>query len=389
MLTKWWEIALAIFDYRTIVRKLRRAAVVDAVFVTNFRDLAEKRRFVGEAPLANGNDNGPRCRLGNTLGRIRGIDVVTEDLLTSEGRKRARRFFLSATEWAQDNGAKVVLLAAATKRLFGRNGAQLKEQFPELVFTIGDNGTSYLLIQEVKRALELAGLSRRNAKIAVLGATGILGEQVIRALIKENCSVIGVTSSPGRKGNMQGDYELEYHNDIEQVGQVDAVVGCTHAKKLQLTAENIEHIRKSGKKLLVIDVAEPSNLSYLEYQKCQDRVIRIDAGNGYSPHFKYKLGALLTRMLHLPKGVTFGCFAEAISLAAAIRGGVNVSDRDWFQVNEDNMNFIAELFNQFGFTLPQPSCFGVPVKSFDLNLKNYQQTFVDKKVSEDVPASAM
>ena len=73
-------------------------------------------------------------------------------------------------------------------------------------------------------------------------------------------------------------------------------------------------------------------------------------------------------MLHIPSGTTFGCFAEAISLASAIKRGVNVTNRDWFKVNDQNMEFVSDLFRHEKFELPMPNCFSSPVNSFDLNL---------------------
>lgn len=310
MLKRYWKIGLAIFDWRTKIRWLKRAPIVDATFVTNFRDKSERERFVGNDLIPDGVEDGPRCYLKNTIGRIKAIDVLTGELLTNEGRKKARQFFLSAVRQAQQNGAQVILLAAATKRLFGRNGADLKAKFPELVFTIGDNGTSYLLNLEVNRALEKSGLAGQNPTIAVLGASGILGEQVCKSLSATNCKIVAVTSSAGRIDKVPAHPNQTVVCGIDRVGRVDAVVACTHLAKLKLNAEHIEQIRKPGRKLLVIDVAEPANLSFSEYQKCRNRVIRLDAGNGFSSRFKYVLQPLLSKMIHLLPGVTFGCFAE-------------------------------------------------------------------------------
>jgi len=101
-------------------------------------------------------------------------------------------------------------------------------------------------------------------------------------------------------------------------------VACTHSKEIRLTADMVELIRKRDKKLLVVDVAEPSNLKYREFQKCKGVVIRQDAGNAYNSRLKYVLGAISYKMFSLTQGVTFGCFAEAMSIMSALKRGGEV-----------------------------------------------------------------
>ena len=364
----FWKLSLAVFDYRTKLRWIRKEPLIDVAFITNFRDAADRKRFIGNQSLKQGFEPGPRIILNNTMGRAIGIDLLSENLFSSEGRRAGRRYFIAATEWAQNKGAKVILLAAATKRLFGKEGKQLKELFPGLMFTIGDNGTAYLLIQEIKRAFKLTNLNISNSRIAVLGASGVLGQQVISYLVKQNTQIIAITSAASLIDKGQQFKKIDLRHELNGLQSIDAVIACTHKNKFRLGANIVESIRPAGKKLLLIDVAEPANLSVEEYQKCKDVVIRFDAGNGHSPKFKYILGPLFTRMLHIPSGTTFGCFAEAISLASAIKRGVNVTNRDWFKVNDQNMEFVSDLFRHEKFELPMPNCFSSPVNSFDLNL---------------------
>ena len=153
------------------------------------------------------------------------------------------------------------------------------------------------------------------------------------------------------------------------MGEVDAVVGCTHSEDIQLTAGNIELIRRPGEKLLVIDVAKPENFPKNEYEFCRRVVVRQDAGNAYSSRLKYVLGAISYRMFRLTRGVTFGCFAEALALAAALKRGEEwVRDINWLVVNDENMAMVDKLFKHDGFKMPQPTCFSRPVTSFDLTL---------------------
>jgi len=370
MLARIWRFFVAASDWRTIWRKLNGRTFVDVVFVTNMRDEVDRRRYLGKWHPPEGYFNGPRYWLGNIAGRTRALDITTDEMGKVSGRRKAREQFYAATQWAVDNGAKVVLLAATTKRLFeGPELAELKAKFPDMIFTIGDNGTVLLLIKETLRALEAAGLKPGHSRIAVLGPYGFLGDITTCTLKNLGYEIVGAGPNPGGLERVVEAYGIPVCQTLAEIGKVDAVVACTHSEKISLTTESVELLRHDNKKLLVIDVAEPSNLRYREYQKCKDVVIRQDAGNAYAPGLKYVLGAISYRMFRLTRGVTFGCFAEALSLAAALKRGERIPrEVDWLTVNEGEMELVKEMFEKDGFRIPSPRCFGQPVKSFDLNL---------------------
>ncbi len=368
-----WRFFLAAADWRTIIRRIRGQPVVDVVFISNMRDNIDRQCSLGLWRPKYGHFNGHRYWINGVIGRIRALDIVTEDLKTSQGRHKAKEYFINATQWAKDNGAKVVLLAANTKRLFGENGNQIKELFPNLIFTIGDNGTFFLLREETIRALKKADLKPGYCRIGILGSYGFLGEMMVQTLTGKGYDIIGAGPNVSALERIGAKYEIDICQTFTGMGKVDAVVACTHSEKISLNAENVELIRKSDRKLLVVDVAEPSNLRYQKYQKCKDVVVRQDAGNTYSSNLKYVLGPISYKMFRLTKGVTFGCFAEALSLATTIKQGKEGNevsmDINWFVVNAANVEIIVKMFKRDGFTLPSPRCFGKKVESFDLQLK--------------------
>lgn len=368
ILAALWRFFSSLIDWRTHLRFITGRPLVDAVFITNMRDEVDRKRYLGNWRPKCGHYNGPRYHIKGVIGRTRSIDSVTGDLLSSQGRKLAKEQFISAVKWAQKNGATTILLAASTKRLFGEDGAKLKGLFPDLLFTIGDNGTMYLLMNETFRALTDAGLSPQNSKIGVLGPYGFLGELMTKSLVNKGFNVVGAGSNVPGLQRMANQYGIDISDSFDSMGKVDAVIACTHSEKIRLTFENDELIRKEGKKLLVVDVAEPSNLTEDEYLRCKAVVIRQDAGNGYSPNLKYVMGWISYRMFRLTRGVTFGCFAETLSLAAATKRNENVRQYRWFTVNDENMEIVSGLFQKVGFTIPSARCFGEPVKSFNLEI---------------------
>lgn len=363
-----WRLCQDAADYKSHLRRFSSKPELDVAFITNLRDEVDRQRYLRKWKPSCGHFDGPRYRINGVAGRIRALDSITQDFIGSEGKRRAKEQFISAVEWAEAKGAKVILLAASTKRLFGENGRLLKGKFPGLLFTIGDNGTTLLLQNEVFRAFHDAGLTPEKSRIGILGPYGLLGEQMLRALKTKGYTIIGAGPYVFGLERIAKHYDIEVCQSFNQMGKVDAIVACTHSDKIRLTSEIIDHIRRNGKKLLVIDVAEPSNLEEDEYLKCRDRVVRQDAGNAYSDNLKNVLGPISNGMLRLTRGVIFGCFAEALCLAAALQRGEEVNNMDWFKVNGSNMKVIEELFIKYGFTIPSPSCFGKPVTSFSLEV---------------------
>lgn len=370
MLSNIWRFFLALVDWRTLLRVATGRPAVDVVFITNLRDEAERKRFFGRLVPRLGHANGPRMHLNGVAGRVRGIFVTAEDMLTKEGRRLAKQQFIAATEWAERKGARVILLAASTKRLFGRDGHELKRRFPNLLFTIGDNGTANMLHQDIIRALNAAALRPAGSRIMVIGPYGILGTCVTRELTLAGYDVVGYGANEHALAEVAAEFGITAASRVKDIGRVDAVVACTHSAAAKLSPADIDDLRRPGRKLLVMDVAEPANLDMAAYAACRDVVVRQDAGNAWSDRLSYVLGPLSWSKLMLNRGVVFGCFAEALSLYHAIhhRGRAALAERDWFVVDVTNMAYAEVVLADMGFAPPAPRCFGKPVTSFQLSL---------------------
>lgn len=383
-----WRFFCSMFDVRALARLIWGRPLFDVAFITNMRDETDLRRFLGNHRPSCGHFSGPRVRIRGIAGRTRAL-VVTASALSrahpdyTNNIDAAKRMFRAAAMWAKKRGARAVLLAGSTKHLFdgdeGGKASSLKEAFPDTLFTIGDNGTSLLLLRDCLRAVLSAGLGR-DSRIAVIGPDGLIGSLVIKELHKQGYrKIIGVHPEAGlrRLEGIRSRYRIEACHELHQMGQVDAIVACTHREELRLKADLIvgEGIRKRGRKLLVVDVSEPHNFSRTEYEKCKEYAVRIDGGNAWSPHLKYVLGALSYRLLRHSKGVIFGCFAETMALSWAMKKGdwnicgKDLRNQDWLEVSESNMKIIAELFRKVGFDIPpRPLCFGKPIDRISLDL---------------------
>ncbi|WP_269533343.1 hypothetical protein [Chitinimonas sp. BJYL2] len=387
MLSDIWRFTVAACDYRAWWRKLQGKPMVDVVFITNLRDEAERQRFFGNRVPELGHANGPRIYHNGVAGRVRGIYSTAAEMLTKEGRRLARAQFIAACEWAEQNGAKIVLLAASTKRLFGRDGAVLKERFPNLMFTIGDNGTAQMLWADVERALERARLDRERARVLVVGPYGILGSCMTRKLVQSGYKVVGYGANETALAEIHAETGIPVTSRIDEVGQVDVVVACTHSTSAKLGVHGVMRLRRDGRKLLVIDVAEPANLDIDAYRIVRDDVVRQDAGNAWSSHLHYVLGRLSSRLLMLDKRVVFGCFGEALALHYVIHqlDQPQLADIDWFEVDEARTRLVAAAFTYAGFEPPPPCCFGKRVNDFNLVLERNALTAYSPLDSNTMP----
>jgi predicted amino acid dehydrogenase len=382
-----WRGSENLFDIRSHLRLLSGEPKLDLGFVTNLRDEGDQNNFLGNWLPKCGHADGPRFWFKGLCGQTRAIMTFDEDLRKSENRKIAKKQFVSTVKHLRQKGAKVILLAASTKRLFGDKAESLKALFPEILFTIGDNGTAYILCMETLLAFKRSQIDNENSRVAVLGANGYLGQIMTKFLIFSGYDVIGVAANKAAADRVHNDLAIKTCHQLDEIGKVDAIVACTNHPKITLTPENIPLLTRRHK-LLVIDVAEPSNIRYKKYQKMKEMVVRMDAGNCYSPDFKYILGPVSWNALRLSRGVIFGCFAETFVIACELQAGnEEIKKIDFFDVNFENIKIIGEMMEKHGFIMPFPKCFSKPVKSFDLSGKENKQeiipVFIDRNVIFD------
>lgn len=358
----------AVCDRRRLMRVLSNRPKLDVVMVSNFRDQIDVRNFGYKGRPLPFFLRWIRFHWEKLSCQLYMIGSLTDEVQKEEGIKKARVQFKEAAMDAQKKGAKAVLFAANLKRIM-KNRAS--EELPGLIPTIGDNFTSLLVIEEAKRAMKI--LELKKPRIAVLGASGILGSAAFRHFNLAGYDAVGLTfqKGPARKKLCEGLSDPELTDDWNQLGRVDLVIACTHADRELLTEDKIELLRKHGKRLVVIDVAEPPNLTEEVYKKVMDKVIRFDAGNGYSAQLKYVLGFVAYRILRLADGVIWGCFCETMIIAKHLKDDPDISGANWMEVTEKNIEIVSRYFGKKGgFGLPpEPLCYGRRIKDFKLEIK--------------------
>lgn len=344
-------------------------------FVSTFRDECDVRNFGFKDP-----ENLPEyfkwaCyewqglkgalyMIGSITEHVAGREITPESPSFLRGRKQ----FISATRDAVNRGAKVILLAAATKRLFVKG--ELEALFPGVVFTLGDNFTGLLIIKRIEQVARRYEIDLHNSRVLVIGPYGLLGTVSSNYLASvQGCKVVGL-GNPKRKNLLE---KMSYmlspaysYQEVSKIGKIDLVIACNSSSQVLLTSERVDMIQ-NGRKLVVVDPAEPYAMPEKCFKDCKGKVIRIDAGNGYSRNLRYTpfpFGNLMWRLLRLDEGVTWGCFCEAWLTAKHLRENPELAGIGW-DITPKNIRLIEKYYSYGsfdGFGLPPIStCFNKPI----------------------------
>jgi hypothetical protein len=312
------------------------------IFISNYRDEKE-RGFLNKKNQEY--IELLKVNFLNTHGILITINLTAQELMTKGGIKLAKKIIKNII-FNYQNKTNVFLFAGSTKRIFKNKNGQntLKILAPNSLFTIGDNGTSILLIESVKRAIKNNNLNK-NSKILIVGATGILGTETLKYLYEKgfediNILTSNITNSISLSNIYPGINAISGYDDIKKV---DLIITCTHNKYSLLTTNIISNIKTSNQHLVIVDVAQPSNVS-LEVQLQSEKEINyVIAGNGYSTNIIYDKHNMITNQdIGFDNNEIFGCFSEAFVLTNA-----NITEGNFFNINETNIKLIIELFKKY------------------------------------------
>jgi len=205
-------------------------------------------------------------------------------------------------------------------------------------------------------------------RILLLAPETLLGQAVCAHLQAKGRQVVALSPSLRAVATLQQQTGIPVYPLVSAVGAVDVVVAC--GDSLPLTADAIAALRRSNRKLLVIDQSTAAALDLPLSQQCQSSLVRLEGGNGFASGLNMVLGRLNDRQLRLSRGSMFGDVAEAMALFHAVYRDHNhlVLNRDWFEVNPYNQALLAEAFYSLRIGLPNPHSFGAPVRDFGLEL---------------------
>lgn len=342
-LSDLYRVIATVLDWRCHLRALSGKGKYDVAFINNLENNQQKQ-FLGIFHRKKEVAYCLRFSLGGSLCRSLLINCSAHELEMPKSRQLAKHYTQAAIATAVHDGARIILLAAGTKRLFSENElAEIKRDYPSIIFTIGDNGTALALRADVLHAIRMREL-KTDSRIAILGPNGFLGEVTAKFLRALGYSNLLLLSS-----NMD--------NPFDDIHGVELVVACSHHARLKLTVNILDRI-SCERGAYVIDVCRPGNLSRKEFLKCRN-IARQDSGMVHNANirFVFPLGAMFVlRRLGISTRIMYGCFGEAVALSVLPQE--SLKGFDFLSVNTDAMQFMEQAFTLAGFAISPVHNFG-------------------------------
>jgi fatty aldehyde-generating acyl-ACP reductase len=227
--------------------------------------------------------------------------------------KTARRKVLSAMELAQKNGIDITALGGFTSIIF-ENFNLLKEQQIRSTtlewerFTTGNTHTAWVICRQVETNAPKLGIDLRQARVAVIGATGDIGSAVCRWLsqrtgVKE---LLLVARQPQPLLDLQQELGSGRILKLEEaLPEADVVVWVASLPQtLSIDAANLKS------PCLMIDGGYPKNLD----TKASGNGIHVLKGGIVEFFSDITWQMMEMAEMDNPKRQMFACFAEAILL---------------------------------------------------------------------------
>lgn len=241
---------------------------------------------------------------------------------------------------AEKLGAQILGLGAFTS-VVGDAGVSIADRLAVPV-TTGDSYTIAIAVESIQRAAELMGISVGGASVAVVGATGAIG-QVCAELLSEqtaHLTLIGrrVDALEELRARLQvgGRAEIAVATDMSPLVESDLILTVTSAVHAVIQPE---HLRPGS---VVCDVARPRDVSAM-VAAARDDIFVIDGGMVDVPgpvDFHFNFG--------FPPGKAYACMAETMALALEGRFEDYTLGK---QITRQRVDEISAIAKKHGFRL--------------------------------------
>ncbi len=268
-------------------------------------------------------------------GWIIGCPLTADQMLRN--RKLAKKRILKTARLAEKLGVKIIGLGALTSSLTN-GGLELINRIQTPLAT-GNSYTAAITLEGVDRIIKEKNMDLRSNWIAIVGATGSIGEAVSKILANRapKLILIGRTlkhlyslEDSIRKINQE--IEVEVSTDIRSIIKADIVIVATSSTEALIKEEHL----KIG--AVVYDVTQPQNVSP-DIAEIRKDVLVIDGGLVETPgiNFHFNFG--------LPREITFACLAETMLLA--LEGKFDRSFAGRVKINQ--VKRLKQLGEKYGF----------------------------------------
>ena len=325
---------------------------------TSFEDAKRKASILGFDHIADG-DLDVWCTAPPQL--VENVEVKSAVGITIEGSyidscfvpemlsrfKTARRKVLNAMELAQKKGINITALGGFTSIIFENFNLLQHKQIRNTSlewerFTTGNTHTAWVICRQLEQNASKVGIDIKNAKVAVVGATGDIGSAVCRWLT--NKTGIGELLMVARQQEPLISLQKELNGGQiktldEALPLADIVVWVASMPKTMVIDTN-----KLKRPCLMIDGGYPKNLD----EKFNGDDIYVLKG-GIVQFFK-DIGWNMMELAEMenPQREMFACFAEAMILEFE-KCHTNFS---WGRNNItlEKMEFIGSASEKHGFS---------------------------------------
>ena len=194
------------------------------------------------------------------------------------------------------------------------SGTLLREEFPNVKITTGNNLTIGSAVLSIERVLKELNKTLTDVKIAILGAPGNIGSTLSVYLstkvselylyyyqdVKESCkfqSVVDEIQQTSPRCCVQA------FSDIELLRECDVLVVCTNSTDFVIPSESLKQ------NAVVLDLSVPSNISPKVVQQRKD--VTFYEGGFMKFPFQQKIES---RWVPAAKTTIFACMAESVLL---------------------------------------------------------------------------
>lgn len=345
-------------------------------FLIHARDVSDmSRKFPGARYLPDWLIEGVTKRLGGRIGfttcsnfdvygkaegYLVGIILTSKQIVTLP-RELVHQRILEAILFTQDKlGAKLIGLGALTTS--ATDGGKWIAQHPNVraKITHGDAYVVAVAEEDIEKLMGACGFKRGKAKIAIVGAYGVVGEALAKVLALKGHQLILIgrneTKLEGLREGLKSKNNILTSTELSEMQKAEIVVTTTSHPGALLKSE---HLSQGA---VVYDIAQPINASPKLVKERPD-IIRVDGA------YVGIKGIDLGFNMGPPPGTTFGCVAGTI--IEALEGENN------HYVGEINLAHVEETkrwAEKYGFSPIPFSCFGKPIA-----LERFQESLGARK----------
>jgi len=273
-------------------------------------------------------------------GEIISLPMLAEDML--KNKERAFQEMVRAIKVAKNKGIQYIGLGALTSSV-SHGGRDIVEKYG-VYSTNGNALTVAMTLEGIKQSAKFRDINLKDARIAIVGATGSIGQAVARLLVQDeevkNITIIGKTQKnifnlKEKLLKIKKDISVEVSMHIQSVQSADIIVMATSSSKVILTKEYPK------RNAIIYDITQPQNIPK-SLKNDRSDVLVVDGAIVQLPNeVEFQLH------VNLPPHASFACLAETMIIAAE---GMQ-KDFSIGNVTIENVQIIQKLAKKYNIKL--------------------------------------